>query len=160
MLSIAEQRRLPVVLFAEGGGLGAYRPEEVGPLSVQVPNGVVDLPVADEAEAVATARQCLSYFQGKQSSWETPDPRAPRRAMPENRQSGIRSSPGPWSGHVPVQPEAESADHRVGVAAYRMGHHRTPLVLQYALPDVDGFDLGDQHGDPGAGLGGGQLPYV
>ncbi|WP_307825968.1 biotin carboxylase N-terminal domain-containing protein [Streptomyces sp. MBT33] len=48
----------------QGGGLGVYRPEEVGPLSVQVPNGVVDVAVADEAEAVRVARRYLSYFQG------------------------------------------------------------------------------------------------
>ena len=36
----------------EGGGLGVFRPEEVGPTSVQAPNGVVDVLVADEAEAV------------------------------------------------------------------------------------------------------------
>ena len=37
----------------EGGGLGIFRPEEIGPLDVQVANGVVDIAVADEAEAVA-----------------------------------------------------------------------------------------------------------
>ena len=36
----------------EGGGLGIYTPEEVGPMSFQVPNGVVDILVEDEAEAV------------------------------------------------------------------------------------------------------------
>ncbi|MFC7258702.1 acetyl-CoA carboxylase family protein [Streptomyces lutosisoli] len=69
----------------EGGGLGVYRPEEVGPLSVQVPNGVVDLAVADEAEAVRVARQYLSYFQGAQTSWEAPDQRLLRHVVPENR---------------------------------------------------------------------------
>ncbi|WP_330302818.1 MULTISPECIES: carboxyl transferase domain-containing protein [unclassified Streptomyces] len=69
----------------EGGGLGVYRPEEVGPLSVQVPNGVVDLAVADEAEAVRVARQYLSYFQGAQASWEAPDQRLLRHVVPENR---------------------------------------------------------------------------
>ena len=49
----------------EGGGLGVYRPEEVGPMSVQVPNGVVDILVKDEAEAVKVARKYLSYFQGR-----------------------------------------------------------------------------------------------
>ena len=49
----------------EGGGLGRYRPEEVGPMSVQVPNGVVDVLVKDEAEAVAVAKRYLSYFQGR-----------------------------------------------------------------------------------------------
>ena len=38
----------------EGGGLGVYAPTEVGPMSVQVPNGVVDIEVDDEAEAVPT----------------------------------------------------------------------------------------------------------
>ncbi|MGW1751308.1 carboxyl transferase domain-containing protein [Streptomyces sp. NPDC002092] len=69
----------------EGGGLGVFRPEEVGPLSVQVPNGVVDLAVADEAAAVRVARRYLSYFQGEQSSWETPDQRLLRQVVPENR---------------------------------------------------------------------------
>ncbi|WP_327654638.1 acetyl-CoA carboxylase family protein [Streptomyces sp. NBC_00483] len=69
----------------EGGGLGVHRPEDIGPLSVQVPNGVVDLPVADEAEAVRLARAYLSYFQGPQASWEAPDPRRLRHAVPENR---------------------------------------------------------------------------
>ena len=48
----------------EGGGLGTFKPEEVGPLEVQVPNGVVDIQVEDEAEAVQVAKQYLSYFQG------------------------------------------------------------------------------------------------
>ncbi|MGD6747124.1 carboxyl transferase domain-containing protein [Streptomyces sp. BH106] len=69
----------------EGGGLGVHRPEDIGPLSVQVPNGVVDVPVADEAEAVRVARAYLSYFQGPQVSWEAPDPRRLRHAVPENR---------------------------------------------------------------------------
>ncbi|WP_229702566.1 acyl-CoA carboxylase subunit beta [Streptomyces albiflavescens] len=69
----------------EGGGLGVYRPEEVGPLTVQVPNGVVDLAVSDEAEAVRVARQYLSYFQGTQGSWEAPDQRLLRQVVPENR---------------------------------------------------------------------------
>ncbi|MFI5632423.1 acyl-CoA carboxylase subunit beta [Streptomyces sp. NPDC051664] len=78
----------------EGGGLGTYRPEEVGPLSVQVPNGVVDLAVADEAEAVAKARQDLSYFQGPQGDWEAPDPRVLRHTVPENRRRayGVRAA--------------------------------------------------------------------
>ena len=69
----------------EGGGLGIFKPEEVGPLDVQVANGVVDIAVKDEAEAVAKARQYLSYFQGPVSAWEAPDPRALRFIVPENR---------------------------------------------------------------------------
>ena len=69
----------------EGGGLGVFRPEEVGPMDVQVPNGVVDVAVENEEEAVAVARQYLSYFQGRTESWEAPDQRLLRRIVPENR---------------------------------------------------------------------------
>lgn len=69
----------------EGGGLGVFRPEEVGPLSVQAANGVVDIAVADEAEAVAAAKRYLSYFQGRVDDWECADQRRLRSAVPDNR---------------------------------------------------------------------------
>lgn len=46
----------------EGGGLGVFAPEDVGPIEVQSANGVVDLRVDDEAAAVAAAKRYLSYF--------------------------------------------------------------------------------------------------
>ena len=69
----------------EGGGLGVFRPEEVGPMGVQVPNGVVDIAVADEAEAVRVAKQYLAYFQGPINAWECADQRLLRGIIPENR---------------------------------------------------------------------------
>ncbi len=69
----------------EGGGLGVFRPEEVGPMDIQVPNGVVDIAVQDEVEAVAAAQQYLSYFQGRVDDWQCPDQRLLRRIVPENR---------------------------------------------------------------------------
>ena len=54
-------------------------------MDVQVPNGVVDVAVADEAEAVSAARRYLSYFQGRQSGWECADQRRLRTIIPENR---------------------------------------------------------------------------
>src|ERR1700723_868323 len=69
----------------EGGGLGIFRPEEIGPLDVQLPNGVVDIAVADEAEAVHVARKYLSYFQGAVSEWACADQRMLRNIIPENR---------------------------------------------------------------------------
>ena len=69
----------------EGGGLGVFSPKEVGPMSEQVPNGVVDIAVKDEAEAVATAKKYLSYFQGPVADWDCADQRLLRRAIPENR---------------------------------------------------------------------------
>ena len=72
----------------EGGGLGVYRPEEVGPLSVQIANGVVDVAVKDEGEAVAVAKQYLSYFQGPVADWSCGDQRLLRHVVPENRLRG------------------------------------------------------------------------
>ena len=69
----------------EGGGLGVFTPEEIGPIDVQTTSGVVDLAVADEAEAVAVAKQYLSYFQGRASDWVMPDQRRMRSLVPENR---------------------------------------------------------------------------
>jgi acetyl/propionyl-CoA carboxylase alpha subunit len=69
----------------EGGGLGVYTPEEVGPMSVQVPNGVVDVAVKDEAEAIVTAKKYLSYFQGPTPDWTAADQRELRHLVPENR---------------------------------------------------------------------------
>ena len=69
----------------EGGGLGIYTPEEVGPMSTQVPNGVVDILVRDEDEATDVAKKYLSYFQGAVAAWDTPDQRLLRHAVPENR---------------------------------------------------------------------------
>jgi acetyl-CoA carboxylase carboxyltransferase component len=69
----------------EGGGLGVYRPEEIGPVSVQVPNGVVDVLCADEREAVEVARQYLSYFQGDVRDWTAPDQERLRDVVPADR---------------------------------------------------------------------------
>ena len=67
-----------------GGGLGNFSAEEVGPVSVQAPNGVVDAVVTDEAEAVALAKHVLGYFHGLVEDWTAPDQLALRDAVPEN----------------------------------------------------------------------------
>jgi acetyl/propionyl-CoA carboxylase alpha subunit/acetyl-CoA carboxylase carboxyltransferase component len=69
----------------EGGGLGIFKPEEIGPVSVQEPNGVIDLLAEDEAEAVKIAKRYLGYFQGTTADWSCADQRLLRRAIPENR---------------------------------------------------------------------------
>lgn len=69
----------------EGGGLGVVEPDEVGPMRVQGPNGVVDIEVRDEAEAVAVAKQYLSYFSGTIDDWTCADQRELRNVIPESR---------------------------------------------------------------------------
>ena len=69
----------------EGGGLGVYPPDAIGPIDVQRHNGVVSLVARDEEHAVSLAKQYLSYFQGSVSEWEAPDPRLARHVVPQNR---------------------------------------------------------------------------
>lgn len=69
----------------EGGGLGVFHPDEVGPVSVQRRNGVIDIVAADEAEAVRVAKKYISYFQGPVKDWTCADQRELRQIIPENR---------------------------------------------------------------------------
>jgi acetyl-CoA carboxylase carboxyltransferase component len=69
----------------EGGGLGVFAADDVGPLSIQVPSGVVDVAVDDELQAVEVAKKYLSYFQGPLEAWSCADQQLLRGAIPENR---------------------------------------------------------------------------
>ena len=71
--------------MVEGGGLGAFKPEQIGPSDVQHGNGVIDILVADEAGAVAAAKHYLSFFQGATSGGVAPHALALRAVVPENR---------------------------------------------------------------------------
>jgi acetyl-CoA carboxylase carboxyltransferase component/biotin carboxyl carrier protein len=69
----------------EGGGLGVFEPGAVGPIDVQDENGVVDLRVADDHEAVAAAKRYLSYFRGPTAPGKVPDQTLLRGLIPEER---------------------------------------------------------------------------
>lgn len=69
----------------EGGGLGVFTPDQIGPSDVQWANGTLDLLVEDEAEATAAARHLLGMFQGRVKDWTCADQRILRHAIPENR---------------------------------------------------------------------------
>ncbi len=71
----------------EGGGMGRFAPEEVGPIDVQWDNGVVDIRVADDAAAVAAARRYLGYFTVPRGdpAPTPPDQSRLRELVPANR---------------------------------------------------------------------------
>ena len=71
--------------MVEGGGLGVFKPEQIGPSGVQHGNGVIDILVDNEAQAVTAARHYLSCFQGAQIEWQAPPAEALRHVVPENR---------------------------------------------------------------------------
>ena len=69
----------------EGGGLGVVKPTDIGPITTQTVNGVVDVRVANEAEAVAVAQKYLSYFQGVTTMFSRHSDDALREFVPEQR---------------------------------------------------------------------------
>ncbi|MEN9804739.1 MAG: hypothetical protein RIS41_1586 [Actinomycetota bacterium] len=69
----------------EGGGLGVFPPEAIGPLSVQASNGVVDLVARDDAHSVELAKKYLGYFQGPISEWSVPPQEELRHVVPTDR---------------------------------------------------------------------------
>ena len=77
----------------EGGGLGKVDPDEVGPLKMQERNGVVDLAVADEAEAVAATKRLLAYFQGATAPGPEPDQAVLREIVPERERRAYAVAP-------------------------------------------------------------------
>jgi acetyl-CoA carboxylase carboxyltransferase component len=76
-----------------GGGLGHVEPDDVGPIEMQAPNGVVDVVVADEAEAVTVSKKLLGYFQGVTSPGDVPDQTALRDAVPDRERRAYKVAP-------------------------------------------------------------------
>lgn len=69
----------------EGGGLGVFTPDEIGPSDVMYANGAIDVLTEDEAEATAAAKHILGMFQGPVRQWDCDDQRRLRHLIPENR---------------------------------------------------------------------------
>jgi acetyl-CoA carboxylase carboxyltransferase component len=76
-----------------GGGLGEVAPEDIGPIEVQTRNGVVDVEVADEEEAVRVTKRLLSYFQGDVAGWECADQSALRELLPDREREAFDVRP-------------------------------------------------------------------
>src|SRR4029079_10716777 len=76
-----------------GGGLGDFDADEVGPISMQAPNGVVDVVVADEAEAVAVTKRLLGYFHGRIAPASAADQTRLRTMIPERERRAYKVGP-------------------------------------------------------------------
>jgi acetyl-CoA carboxylase carboxyltransferase component len=76
-----------------GGGLGEVRPEDVGPVEMQAPNGVLDVVVEDEEAAVTTVRRLLGYFGGRVEDWSAADQTTLRDAVPESSRRAYDVTP-------------------------------------------------------------------
>ncbi len=111
-----------------GGGLGDVDPDEVGPIEMQAPNGVVDLVVADEAEAVATTKRLLAYFTQRETGFVAPDQTRLRDLLPD---SGRRA--------YDVVPVIEGLCDESSVTVLR---ERFAPELVTALARIDGRPLG------------------
>ncbi len=112
----------------EGGGLGKVDPDEVGPLEMQTRNGVVDVAVADEAEAVGVTKRLLGYFQGATPPGPEPDQERLRELVPERERRAY-----------PVAPIVETLADEGSVTFLR---ERFAPELVTALARIDGRPLG------------------
>jgi methylmalonyl-CoA carboxyltransferase 12S subunit len=77
----------------EGGGLGKVDPDDIGPLAIQAGNGVIDVAVADEAQATAVARRLIAYFQGATPPGSEPDQQSLRDLVPERERRAYAVKP-------------------------------------------------------------------
>jgi acetyl-CoA carboxylase carboxyltransferase component len=111
-----------------GGGLGDVEPDAVGPISVQAPNGVVDVVVADEAEAVAVAKRLLGYFQGVAAPGAVADQNALRTVIPERARRAY-----------PIKPVIETITDQGSVTFLR---EKFAAEMVTALARIDGRPVG------------------
>jgi acetyl-CoA carboxylase carboxyltransferase component len=123
----------------EGGGLGVFEPAEVGPIEVQHANGVVDVRVGQEREAMAVAKRYLSYFHGPLEEFTVPDQRMLRQLVPLERKRVYE-----------VRRVLQALCDEDSVLELRQGFG---LGVVTALARVDGRPLGVLANDP-AHLGG------
>jgi acetyl-CoA carboxylase carboxyltransferase component len=123
----------------EGGGLGVFEPAQVGPIEIQHANGVVDVRVGDEREAMKVAKRYLSYFHGPAEEFVVPDQRALRHLVPVQRKRAYE-----------VRRVLEGLCDEGSVLELRRGFG---LGVVTALARVEGRPLGVVANDP-AHLGG------
>ncbi len=81
-----------------GGGLGQVAPDDVGPADVQAKNGVLDVVVADEEQAVAVTKKLLGYFTAGAPGAAAPPVVAPdqtrlRDLVPERERRAYKVGP-------------------------------------------------------------------
>jgi acetyl-CoA carboxylase carboxyltransferase component len=76
-----------------GAGLGEVDADEIGPIDMQAPNGVVDVVVADEAEAVAATKKLIGYFQGSTAVGLAADQARLRELVPERERRAYKVAP-------------------------------------------------------------------
>jgi acetyl-CoA carboxylase carboxyltransferase component len=112
----------------EGGGLGRVEADEIGPLEMQAPNGVVDVEAADEAEATAAARRLLAYFQGATGPGGIPDQARMRDLVPERERRAY-----------PVRPVVDTLADEGSVTVLR---ERFAPEFFTALARIEGRPLG------------------
>lgn len=69
----------------EGGGLGSFAPQQIGPIDTQAKNGTVDIVCENEEDASQVAKKCLSYFQGETTNCVEKDQNKLLSVLPEDR---------------------------------------------------------------------------
>jgi acetyl-CoA carboxylase carboxyltransferase component len=111
-----------------GGGLGEVDPDDVGPSAVQSKNGVIDVLVPDEPEAVEVTKKLLGYFQGSSTDFSEPDQTRLRDLVPERERRAYK-----------VQPIIETLADEGSVMFLREGWAREMVT---AFARIEGHPIG------------------
>ena len=69
----------------EGGGMGSFTPQEIGPAETQYKLGAIDFLVDDEPQATQLTKKLLGYVQGNESAWSAPDQSKLWDCLPDDR---------------------------------------------------------------------------
>jgi acetyl-CoA carboxylase carboxyltransferase component/biotin carboxyl carrier protein len=146
----------------EGGGLGVFAPEQIGPSDVQTANGVIDILVEHEAEAVQVVRRCLGYFQGRLPAGAAHPQEPLRDAIPENQlrahdmrrvldavfDAGASTELGAGHGRAVITRLARLGGLSVAVLASHPGHLGGAIDPDAAGKAARFIRLADAHGLP------------
>lgn len=146
----------------EGGGLGRFHPTAIGPADAQTANGVIDVLVQDDREAVEVVRRLVGFTRGGQADHSTPDQHALRAIVPSNRRrlydmreviSGIVDSGSLLELRREFAPAAITAlarvdGHPLGIIANDPSHLAGAIDHDAAISFARHLDLCDRWGIP------------
>ena len=121
--------------MVEGGGLGTFAPEEIGPAEIHAQNGALDIVVEDEAAGTALAKRMVGLLTGRAAEAVQPATGDLQELMPQDRRTvfDIRAM--------------ISAMVDGGTAIELRAEHATAMVTMLAR--IDGHPVGILANDPG-----------
>ena len=138
----------------EGGGLGVFKPEDIGPAEVQHKNGVIDVLFNDEVQAVGETKRLLPLLSasasqlgsGDESSQAPPCTRPQLFATPDSLAANLRNAvPENRVRVYDTRPIIESLADEASVIPLKTGYG---VGIHTALAHIDGRSVAIMANNP------------